>query len=165
MCNIGCERYRNISNNELITLYVEDKNTSMKNEIVVRYAFLAKKIAERYSPSNSYFEKLYTVSFIALQDAVESYSSQNNIDFRKFVTMKIIVKIKQYLNMIYFDNEENSDDSNLIKKAYLMNLLMNQHNNYNMKIIDIAEIIGCSEEEIIEMMEENCIQKIIHTTV
>ena len=79
--------------------------------------------------------------------------------------MKIIVKIKQYLNMIYFDNEENSDDSNLIKKAYLMNLLMNQHNNYNMKIIDIAEIIGCSEEEIIEMMEENCIQKIIHTTV
>ena len=31
MCNIGCERYRNISNNELITLYVEDKNTSMKN--------------------------------------------------------------------------------------------------------------------------------------
>ena len=79
--------------------------------------------------------------------------------------MKIIVKIKQYLNMIYFDSEENSDESNLIKKAYLMNLLMNQHNNYNMKIIDIAEIIGCSEEEIIEMMEENCIQKIIHTTI
>ena len=146
--------YLNIDTKELFRIYSENKeNKDVRNILIERHLYLVKLLAKKYINKGVDFEDIYQVASLALIYAIDRYDIEKGYEFSSFATPTIIGEIKKYFRDKVWTLRVPRRVQELNKKINEAKLVLEQENKKHPKIKDIADYLGCSEEEVLEAME------------
>ena len=139
--------YLDMDNKELFNIYSQDKsNKEVRDILIERNLYLVNILAKKYINKGVEFEDLYQVGSLALIYAIERYDMSKGYEFSSFATPTIIGEIKKYFR-------DKVWTMRVPKKVNEAKLLLEQQNKKKPKVKEIAEYIGCREEEVLEALE------------
>ncbi|MCP4051223.1 MAG: sigma-70 family RNA polymerase sigma factor [bacterium] len=136
----------------LVIEYCKSKKIELKDTIVCSYTPLVKYIARKLSFDKNDIDDLTQVGIIGLLRALERFDPKKDIDFTTFATPNIIGEIKHYFR----------DKRNILKiprrlqelyskiKKHIMEA---QAENKQLSVPEIAELLGVTEERVLEALE------------
>lgn len=139
--------------NAWIKLYQDTKDEMAQNELVMHYKKLVESLAYRYSKGQSHHEDLVQVGMVGLLGAINRFDVSFDRKFEAFLVPTVIGEIKRYLRDKTWSvhvPRRIKEIGPKIKKA--TDELTNELGR-SPKIIEIAEYIEASEEEVLEAME------------
>ena len=146
--------YLNMETKELFKIYSQDKeNKEIRNILIERYLYLVNLLSKKYINKGVDFEDIYQVASLALIYAIERYDIEKGYEFSSFATPTIIGEIKKYFRDKVWTLRVPRRIQELSKKINDAKLILEQENKKYPKVKDIAEYIGCTEEEVLEAME------------
>ena len=85
-------QYQNISNEELLGEYIQTKDNSIKQELVLRYVYLVKMIAMHMRGVYVKFTELDDVvneGIITLMNVIEKFDPAKNVEFETYASLRI----------------------------------------------------------------------------
>jgi RNA polymerase sigma-B factor len=138
---------------ELIKAYQVDRDEHAQKQLVLHYQGLVEVLARKYSKGKSYHEDIYQVGMIGLLGAIRRYDESFGKSFEAFAVPTILGEIKRFLR----DKTWSVHVPRRIKelgpriKATVEQLTTTLERSP--KIIEIAEVLDVSEEEVLEAME------------
>ena len=136
--------YLDVDTKELFRIYSKDKdNKDVRNILIERHLYLVNLLAKKYINKGVEYEDLYQVGSLALIYAI----------FSSFATPTIIGEIKKYFRDKVWALRVPRRVQELSKKISEAKVALEQENKTHPKVKDIADYIGCSEEEVLEAME------------
>ena len=131
--------YLDIDTKELFRIYSKDKdNKDVRNILIERHLYLVNLLAKKYINKGVEYEDLYQVGSLALIYAIDRYD---------------IGEIKKYFRDKVWALRVPRRVQELSKKISEAKVALEQENKTHPKVKDIADYIGCSEEEVLEAME------------
>jgi RNA polymerase sigma-B factor len=139
--------------NELIKAYQLYQDESAQDQLVIHYKNLVETIARKYSKGRSFHEDIFQVGMIGLLGAIRRYDETFGKSFEAFAVPTIIGEIKRFLR----DKTWSVHVPRRIKelgpkiKTTVEELTTQLHRSP--KVIEIAEALEVSEEEVLEAME------------
>ncbi|WP_414045710.1 RNA polymerase sigma factor SigB [Macrococcus equi] len=139
--------------NAWIKLYQDTKDEFAQNELVMHYQKLVESLAYRYSKGQSHHEDLVQVGMVGLLGAINRFDVSFDRKFEAFLVPTVIGEIKRYLRDKTWSvhvPRRIKEIGPKIKKA--TDELTNDLGR-SPKIIEIANYIEASEEEVLEAME------------
>ncbi|WP_414042327.1 RNA polymerase sigma factor SigB [Macrococcus animalis] len=139
--------------NAWIKLYQDTKDEMAQNELVMHYKKLVESLAYRYSKGQSHHEDLVQVGMVGLLGAINRFDVSFDRKFEAFLVPTVIGEIKRYLRDKTWSvhvPRRIKEIGPKIKKA--TDELTNELGR-SPKIIEIAEYIEATEEEVLEAME------------
>ena len=146
--------YLDMDNKELFNIYSQDKsNKEVRDILIERNLYLVNILAKKYINKGVEFEDLYQVGSLALIYAIERYDMSKGYEFSSFATPTIIGEIKKYFRDKVWTMRVPRRVQELNKKVNEAKLLLEQQNKKKPKVKEIAEYIGCREEEVLEALE------------
>ena len=146
--------YLDMDNKELFYIYSKDKsNKEIRDILVEKNLYLVNILAKKYVNKGVEFEDLYQVGSLALIYAVERYDMSKGYEFSSFATPTIIGEIKKYFRDKVWTMRVPRRVQELNKKVNEAKLILEQKDKKKPKVKDIADFIGCKEEELIEALE------------
>ncbi|MDR1773368.1 MAG: SigB/SigF/SigG family RNA polymerase sigma factor [Clostridioides sp.] len=145
--------YLNMDTKELFKNYKETKDINIRNVLIERHLYLASILSKKYVNKGVEFEDIYQVASLALIYAIERYDIDKGFEFSSFATPTIIGEIKKYFRDKVWTLRVPRRVQDLNKKINQARLEFEQKNNKYPKIEDIAEYVGCSQEEVLEAIE------------
>ena len=146
--------YLDMDNKELFYIYSKDKsNKEIRDILVEKNLYLVNILAKKYVNKGVEFEDLYQVGSLALIYAVERYDMSKGYEFSSFATPTIIGEIKKYFRDKVWTMRVPRRIQELNKKVNEAKLILEQKNKKKPKVKDIADFIGCKEEEVLEALE------------
>ena len=146
--------YLDMETKELFNIYSNDKsNKEVRDILIERNLYLVSILAKKYIKKGVDFEDLYQVGSLALIYAIERYDISKGYEFSSFATPTIIGEIKKYFRDKVWTMRVPRRVQELNKKVNEAKLLLEQQNKKKPKVNEIAEYIGCREEEVLEALE------------
>ena len=146
--------YLDMDNKELFSIYSKDKsNKEIRDILVEKNLYLVNILAKKYVNKGVEFEDLYQVGSLALIYAVERYDMSKGYEFSSFATPTIIGEIKKYFRDKVWTMRVPRRVQELNKKVNEAKLILEQKDKKKPKVKDIADFIGCKEEEVLEALE------------
>lgn len=145
--------YLNMDTKELFKVYSNDKNREVRNILIERHLYLANLLAKKYINKGVEFEDIYQVASVALIYAIDRYDIEKGFEFSSFATPTIVGEIKKYFRDKVWTLRVPRRVQELSKKISEAKKILEQENKRHPKVKDIANFIGCSEEEVLEAME------------
>ena len=146
--------YLDMDNKELFYIYSKDKsNKEIRDILVEKNLYLVNILAKKYVNKGVEFEDLYQVGSLALIYAVERYDMSKGYEFSSFATPTIIGEIKKYFRDKVWTMRVPRRVQELNKKVNEAKLILEQKYKKKPKVKDIADFIGCKEEEVLEALE------------
>ena len=146
--------YLNMDTKELFKIYSSDKdNREVRNILIERHLYLANLLAKKYINKGVEFEDIYQVASVALIYAIDRYDIEKGFEFSSFATPTIVGEIKKYFRDKVWTLRVPRRVQELSKKISEAKVALEQENKRHPKVKDIANYIGCSEEEVLEAME------------
>ena len=146
--------YLDMETKELFNIYSNDKsNKEVRDILIERNLYLVNILAKKYINKGVEFEDLYQVGSLALIYAIERYDISKGYEFSSFATPTIIGEIKKYFRDKVWTMRVPRRVQELNKKVNEAKLLLEQQNKKKPKVNEIAEYIGCREEEVLEALE------------
>ncbi|MCI6736770.1 MAG: SigB/SigF/SigG family RNA polymerase sigma factor [Intestinibacter sp.] len=146
--------YLDMDNKELFYIYSKDKsNKEIRDILVEKNLYLVNILAKKYVNKGVEFEDLYQVGSLALIYAVERYDMSKGYEFSSFATPTIIGEIKKYFRDKVWTMRVPRRVQELNKKVNEAKLILEQKDKKKPKVKDIADFIGCKEEEVLEALE------------
>ena len=146
--------YLDMETKELFNIYSNDKsNKEVRDILIERNLYLVSILAKKYINKGVEFEDLYQVGSLALIYAIERYDISKGYEFSSFATPTIIGEIKKYFRDKVWTMRVPRRVQELNKKVNEAKLLLEQQNKKKPKVNEIAEYIGCREEEVLEALE------------
>ena len=146
--------YLDIDTKELFRIYSKNKdNKDIRNILIERHLYLVNLLAKKYINKGVEYEDLYQVGSLALIYAIYRYDIEKGYEFSSFATPTIIGEIKKYFRDKVWTLRVPRRVQELNKKISEAKVLLEQQNQTNPKVKDIADCIGCTEEEVLEAME------------
>ncbi|MCE4957629.1 RNA polymerase sigma factor SigB [Macrococcoides caseolyticum] len=139
--------------NAWIKLYQDTKDEMAQNELVMHYQKLVESLAYRYSKGQSHHEDLVQVGMVGLLGAINRFDTSFDRKFEAFLVPTVIGEIKRYLRDKTWSvhvPRRIKEIGPKIKKA--TDELTNELGR-SPKIIEIANYIEATEEEVLEAME------------
>ena len=133
-----------VSNREVLERYSQDKSNRTRNILIRKY--LNKGVE---------YDDLYQVGSMALVFAVERYDIGKGYEFTSFATPTIIGEIKRYFRDKGWSMKVPRRLKELGAKIPSAKDELERNLLRSPKISEIAEYLGCSEEEVLEAMESN----------
>ncbi|WP_059171502.1 RNA polymerase sigma factor SigB [Bacillus sp. FJAT-27445] len=139
--------------NDLIKAYQLHQDDYAQEQLVLHYKNLVETIARKYSKGRSFHEDIFQVGMIGLLGAIRRYDESFGKSFEAFAVPTIIGEIKRFLR----DKTWSVHVPRRIKelgpkiKTTVEELTTKLHRSP--KVIEIAEYLDVSEEEILEAME------------
>ncbi|RHW30562.1 RNA polymerase sigma factor SigB [Neobacillus notoginsengisoli] len=139
--------------NELIKAYQLHEDKEAQEQLVLNYKNLVETIARKYSKGRSFHEDIVQVGMIGLLGAIRRYDESFGKSFEAFAVPTIIGEIKRFLR----DKTWSVHVPRRIKelgpkiKTTVEELTTKLHRSP--KVIEIAEALEVSEEEVLEAME------------
>ncbi|WP_433746623.1 RNA polymerase sigma factor SigB [Falsibacillus pallidus] len=139
--------------NGWIKAFQEHGDQEAQDRLVVHYQRLVESIARKYSKGKSYHEDIYQVGMIGLLGAIRRYDDSFGKSFEAFAIPTIVGEIKRFLR----DKTWSVHVPRRIKelgpkiKATLEELTTELQRSP--RVIEIADHLGISEEEVLEAME------------
>jgi len=145
---------------ELFRRYREEKDESIRNEIVSRYLYLAEILAKKFINRGVDYDDIYQVACIALINAVERFDLNADVKFVSFATPTIVGEIKRYFR-------DKASVIRIPRRIYEVYQKVNQAKDYLTqlkrrapRVDEIADYLGLSEETILEIIESWNVYKI-----
>ena len=146
--------YLDMDNKELFYIYSKDKsNKEIRDILVEKNLYLVNILAKKYVNKGVEFEDLYQVGSLALIYAVERYDMSKGYEFSSFATPTIIGEIKKYFRDKVWTMRVPRRVQELNKKVNEAKLILEQKDKKKPKVKDIADFIGCKEEELLDALE------------
>lgn len=148
------------SDAELFRRYKEEKDESIRNEIVSRYLYLAEILAKKFINRGVDYDDIYQVACIALINAVERFDVNAEVKFASFATPTIIGEIKRYFR-------DKASVIRIPRRIYEVYQKVNQARDYLTqknrrapRVDEIADYLNLPEETILEIIESWNVYKI-----
>ncbi len=145
---------------ELFEMYGNEKDPSIRNEIVSRYIYLAEILAKKFINRGVDYDDIYQVACIALINAVNRFDINEDVKFVSFATPTIIGEIKRYFR-------DKASVIRIPRRIYEVYLKVNQARDYLAqqkgrvpRVDEIAEYLNIKEETILEIIESWNVYKI-----
>lgn len=146
--------YLNMDTKELFRIYSKDKdNKDIRNILIERHLYLVNLLAKKYINKGVDFEDIYQVGSLALIYAIDRYDIEKGYEFSSFATPTIVGEIKKYFRDKVWTLRVPRRVQELNKKISEAKLILEQENKKHPKVKDIAQYLGCTEEEVLEAME------------
>ncbi len=145
--------YMDMTTKELFNIYSKDKNVEIRNILIERHMYLANILSKKYINKGVEFDDIYQVASLALIYAIDRYDIEKGYEFSSFATPTIIGEIKKYFRDKVWTVKVPRRIQELSKKISEAKLFLEQKNKRSPKAIDIANYLGCSEEEVLEAIE------------
>ena len=144
----------NMDNKELFKIYSTDKdNKELRNILIERHLYLVNLLAKKYINKGVEFEDIYQVASLALIYAIDRYDIGKGYEFSTFATPTIVGEIKKYFRDKVWTLRVPRRMQELSKKISEAKIILEQEQKRHPKAKDIADYIGCTEEEVLEAME------------
>ena len=146
--------YLDMDNKELFSIYSKDRdNKEIRDALIEKNLYLVNILAKKYINRGVEFEDLYQVASLALIYAIDRYDMSKGYEFSSFATPTIIGEIKKYFRDKVWTMRVPRRIQELNKKVSDAKLILEQENKKKPKVKEIAEFIGCREEEVLEALE------------
>jgi RNA polymerase sigma-B factor len=137
----------------LFAEYMKSNSEEIRNRIVEHYLYLAEIISKKYTGRGIDYDDLYQIASMALVLAVERFDPSKGFVFSSFATPTIIGEIKRYFR----DKSWSVKVPRRVKELALqVNSARERLQTLNGKpptIPELADYMGCSEEDVLEAME------------
>lgn len=146
-------KYKNIDNKTLFSMYKKNKDSSIRNELIERHLYIAEILSKKYANKGIEYEDIYQVACLALIYAIDRYDVDKGYEFSSFATPTIIGEIKKYFRDKGWVVKVPRRIQELSKKISNAKVILTQKLQKTPTVKDIAEYLMCSEEEILEAME------------
>ncbi|HCD18789.1 RNA polymerase sigma factor SigB [Macrococcoides caseolyticum] len=153
---MGSENYNDVTPEEInawIKLYQDTQDEFAQKELVLHYQKLVESLAYRYSKGQSHHEDLVQVGMVGLLGAINRFDVTFERKFEAFLVPTVIGEIKRYLRDKTWSvhvPRRIKEIGPRIKRA--TDELTNELGR-SPKIIEIAQRIEATEEEVLEAME------------
>jgi len=148
------------SDAELFRRFRDEKDESIRNEIVSRYMYLAEILAKKFINRGVDYDDIYQVACIALINAVERFNVNADVKFVSFATPTIVGEIKRYFR-------DKASVIRIPRRIYEVYQKVNQARDYLAqqkgrapRIDEIADYLNLPEETILEIIESWNVYKI-----
>lgn len=145
--------YMDMETKELFNIYSKDKNVEIRNILIERHMYLANILAKKYINKGVEYDDIYQVASLALIYAIDRYDIEKGYEFSSFATPTIIGEIKKYFRDKVWTVKVPRRIQELSKKISEAKLFLEQKYKRSPKAIDIANYLGCTEEEVLEAIE------------
>lgn len=146
-------KYKNIDNKTLFSMYKKNKDSSIRNELIERHLYIAEILSKKYANKGIEYEDIYQVACLALIYAIDRYDVDKGYEFSSFATPTIIGEIKKYFRDKGWVVRVPRRIQELSKKISNAKVVLTQKLQKTPTVKDIAEYLMCTEEEILEAME------------
>ncbi len=148
---------KKITNEELFREYRETRALKLRDELVVKYLYIAEILTKKYINRGIDFDDLYQVASLALIYAVERFDVEKGYEFSSFATPTIIGEIKKYFRDKGWMIRVPRRLQELAKKVNDAKEVLQQELKRPVKVSDIAEYLECKESEVFEAMEASMV--------
>ncbi|WP_455537674.1 SigB/SigF/SigG family RNA polymerase sigma factor [Terrisporobacter sp.] len=145
--------YLNMDNKELFKIYSKCKDKEIRDILIERHLYLVNILAKKYINKGVEFDDIYQVASLALIYAIERYDIEKGFEFSSFATPTIVGEIKKYFRDKVWTLRVPRRVQELSKKVSEAKNILEQRNSKHPKVEEIAEYIGCTQEEVLESME------------
>lgn len=145
--------FKSLGNKELFQLYSENRDLSIRNELIKRHMYITEILAKKYINKGIEYEDIYQVASLGLIYAIERFDVDKGFEFSSFATPTIIGEIKKYFRDKGWSVRVPRRIQELSKKINVAKSKLQQDLQRIPKVSDIAEYLNVSEEEVIEAME------------
>lgn len=145
--------YNSLDTKKLFGIYNKNRDMEIRNILIERHMYLANILSKKYINKGVEFEDIYQVASLALIYAIDRYNPEKGYEFSSFATPTIMGEIKKYFRDKVWTLKVPRRIQELSKKVNEVKLELQQKNHRTPKPKDIAEILDCTEEEVLEAME------------
>ena len=144
-----------VNNQEIFKRYKQDRSIETRNEIVQKYLYVVDILIRKYLNKGVEYDDLYQVGSMALVFAVERFDLDRGYEFTSFATPTIIGEIKRYFRDKGWAMKVPRRLKELGAKIPLAKEDLERSLLRSPKVSEIADYLGCSEEDVLEAMESN----------
>ena len=145
--------YLNMETKELFKIYSKDKSREIRDILIERHLYLVNILSKKYINKGVEFDDIYQVASLALIYAIERYDIEKGFEFSSFATPTIVGEIKKYFRDKVWTLRVPRRVQELSKKVSEAKVILEQQNKRHPKVKEIADYIGCTEEEVLESLE------------
>ena len=153
---MGSENYNDVTPEEInawIKLYQDTQDEFAQKELVLHYQKLVESLAYRYSKGQSHHEDLVQVGMVGLLGAINRFDVTFERKFEAFVVPTVIGEIKRYLRDKTWSVHVPRRIKEIGPKIKRATDELTNELGRSPKIIEIAQRIEATEEEVLEAME------------
>jgi RNA polymerase sigma-B factor len=137
----------------LFAEYMKNRSEESRNSIVEHYLYLAEILSKKYTGRGIDYDDLYQVASMALLLAVERFDPSKGFAFTSFATPTIIGEIKKYFRDKSWAVKVPRRIKELSLQLGAAREKLQAVNGKAPTVPELAEYMGCSEEEVLEAME------------
>ena len=145
--------YLNMETKELFKIYSKEKSREIRDILIERHLYLVNILSKKYINKGVEFDDIYQVASLALIYAIERYDIEKGFEFSSFATPTIVGEIKKYFRDKVWTLRVPRRVQELSKKVSEAKVILEQQNKRHPKVKEIADYIGCTEEEVLESLE------------
>lgn len=139
--------------NRLFEEYSRTKNLNMRNELVEKHLYMVDILAKKYINKGVDYDDLYQIGSMALVFAVERFDPSKGFEFTSFATPTIIGEIKRYFRDKGWAIKVPRKWKEISAKLPTAKDVLSQKLGRSPLIVEIAEYLDVSEEDVLEAME------------
>ena len=153
---MGSENYNDVTPKEInawIKLYQDTQDEFAQKELVLHYQKLVESLAYRYSKGQSHHEDLVQVGMVGLLGAINRFDVTFERKFEAFLVPTVIGEIKRYLRDKTWSVHVPRRIKEIGPKIKRATDELTNELGRSPKIIEIAQRIEATEEEVLEAME------------
>lgn len=138
---------------EMIEAYQLEKNEDAQDQLVLHYKSLVETIARKYSKGRTYHEDIVQVGIIGLLGALRRYDASFGKSFEAFAVPTVIGEIKRFLRDKTWSVHVPRRIKELGPRIKVTVEELTTVLQRSPKVLEIAEALQVSEEEVLEAME------------
>lgn len=139
--------------NRLFAEYNQTRDVTLRNQIVEKYLYMVDILAKKYINKGVDYDDLYQIGSMALVFAVERFDPGKGFEFTSFATPTIIGEIKRYFRDKGWAVKVPRKWKEISAKLPEAKETLGQKLGRAPKIIELAEYLGTTEEDVLEAME------------
>lgn len=148
--------YKEVSPNEInawIADYQENNNNDAQEKLVLHYQKLIESLAYKYSKGQAHHEDLVQVGMVGLLGAIKRFDTSFERKFEAFLVPTVIGEIKRYLRDKTWSVHVPRRIKEIGPKIKRANEELTNELGRSPKIIEIANRLEVTEEDVLEAME------------
>lgn len=141
---------------EIKSLFKELKVTQdkdIRDKLIEHHLYIAEILSKKYSNRGIDYDDIFQVASIGLIYAIDRFDVDKGFEFSSFATPTIIGEIKKHFRDKGWTIRVPRRIQELSKRINNSKVHLSQTLQRSPTIADIAEYLGCTEEEILETME------------
>lgn len=137
---------------ELFVQYKKTKDTSLRNEIIEKYMYLADAIVKRYLNKGIEYDDLFQVACYGLILAAERFDISIGVKFSTYATPTIMGEIKRYFRDKGYLLKLPRKFYDIFQKANRIRLARMQFDGYVPTIDEIASVLKIEKKDVSDAM-------------